>query len=200
MTAKAESYPLHWPIGWPRNPRRQLAAFSVTFGKARDDLLHELRLFNARGVIISSNIELRRDGLPYATRAEPDDPAIAVYFTRNGEPLCIPCDKWLRVRDNLRAVGLTVASLRGIERYATGQMVDAAFRGFAALPETAGGVSWWRVLGVDPDAGRKALDVAYKRLAKVRHPDRPGGSEQLFHVLEMAYRQGIAASEGGKLT
>lgn len=75
---------------------------------------------------------------------------------------------------------------------------DAAFRGFAALPETTGnGSAWWQELGVALDAIRDGRDAAYRALAKRWHPDMPGGDAERFHAIEAAYRQGIAASGSG---
>lgn len=77
-------YPLAWPVGQPRTPesRRENAAFKVDFRRARDETIHSLNLLGARNVILSSNVPLRHDGLPYANVAEPRDPGVAVYFER----------------------------------------------------------------------------------------------------------------------
>lgn len=76
------NYPLTWPANWPRTPvsKRQQARFEVSFRVARDQLFEELRLLRATVVIVSSNIPLRKDGLPYASYREPEDPGVAVYF------------------------------------------------------------------------------------------------------------------------
>ena len=57
-----------------------------------------------------------------------------VYFTRNGRQLCIPCDRYLTVADNLRAVALSIEAIRGLERWGGMSMMDRAFTGFAQLP------------------------------------------------------------------
>ena len=51
--------------------------FQVSFAKARDELLVELKRLNATNIVISSNVETRQDGLPYARSKEPDDPGVA---------------------------------------------------------------------------------------------------------------------------
>jgi hypothetical protein len=62
-----EAYPLSWPDGWKRVARRSRSRFEVSgFGKARDFLLAEIRRMGGTGVILSTNIPLRNDGLPYA--------------------------------------------------------------------------------------------------------------------------------------
>lgn len=79
-----QAYPLHWPAGWPRTPadKRGRACFETGFGKARDGLLKEVALMGGRLPVLSSNVELRRDGLPYANGKAPADPGVAIYFTR----------------------------------------------------------------------------------------------------------------------
>ena len=61
-----EAYPLQWPETQPHSKRRQRAQFNTSFAKARDALMHELRLMGAQLPVLSTNVELRRDGLPYA--------------------------------------------------------------------------------------------------------------------------------------
>lgn len=191
----SEAYPLAWPLGWPRAARPQRASFRASFGAARDDVFNELRLLGARNVVMSTNVELRRDGLPYASRPEPDDKGVAVYFILRGEEQCIPCDKWDKVADNLRAIVKTINALRGLERWGAKEMVDAAFRGFKALP--AGGseveyrAPWQDVLEVNRDASREEITAAYRRLAKETHPDK-GGNPDHFQLVQRAYQEAIA--------
>ncbi len=77
------AYPLTWPPSKKRTllSKRALASYRAGFVKARDEALNELRLLGADGdIIISSNIPLRKDGLPSASFKEPLDPGISVYF------------------------------------------------------------------------------------------------------------------------
>ncbi|MEH1902486.1 MAG: J domain-containing protein [Nostoc sp.] len=109
------AYPLTWLLtSQQRTPKlkRASATYSVGFAKARDDLLDELRLSSADDVVISSNIPLRKDGLPYASFNEPLDPGIAVYFRGNGQSYVICCDAWDKAKDNLRAIGQYISALR----------------------------------------------------------------------------------------
>lgn len=188
MTVPIDAYPLTWPPTWRRTPRRERSRFDTSFADARYGVLRELQLLGARDVIISSNVPLRRDGLPYANQRQPDDPAIAVYFTLNGEPRCIPSDKWDRTQDNLRAIELTIGALRGLERWGAKEIMTAAFQGFQALPSGTGGTSWWQELGVAPTATADEIEAAYRNLAKRHHPDR-GGDAEMFHRITTAYTQ-----------
>lgn len=110
----AEAHPLHWPAGWPRTKGRSRSRFDVTFAAARDGLMEQLRLMGARYVILSTNVELRRDGLPYSKQSEPVDPGVAIYFEWHGKQMSFACDRWDRVRDNVRAIGKTICGLERV--------------------------------------------------------------------------------------
>lgn len=188
-----EAYPLSWPVNWPRTEHREWSRFGVSLAVARDSLLRELAALGAIDVVISSNIELRRDGLPYANRQQPDDPGVAIYFTLNGRQQCLPVDRWKTVRDNLRAAGLTVAALRGLHRWGAQHMIDAAFAGFQALPAPTNAEfepAWWHVLGVTRDATEEEIRTAARRLAKVHHPD-VGGDPEKFIEVQSAWLEGL---------
>lgn len=134
MTRATDAHPLRWPDGRPRTRAPQRSRFEVSFAAARDGLLDEIGRLGGSAVVVSTNVPLRRDGLPYAGGGEPADRGVAVYFAVRGRALCFACDRWDRVRDNLQAIRRTVEALRGIERWGTGAMVKQAFDGFRALP------------------------------------------------------------------
>lgn len=170
----ADAYPLSWPLGWPRTERREKSKFGTPFAKARDDLINEIRLLGGRNLVISSNIALRRDGLPYANQSEPVDTGIAVYFELDGEQQCFPCDKWTTTTDNLYAICLSINALRGLARWGSKDMVKASFQGFKALPSPAGHKDYF--------AGcytREDLKERYRELAQKLHPDK-GGTDLEF--------------------
>lgn len=194
-----DPFPLVWPEGWPRTPdhkREHSLFYNNTIGKARTELLAEVRRLGGQHVVISSNLPLRQDGLPAAVRTRITDPGVAIYFARDSQGLCIPCDKWLLIEDNLRAITKTIEALRGIERWGAKQMVDAAFSGFAALPEQTSGSGWWDVLGLrDSTVPRELIEQNYRALAKQFHPD-VGGDPELWHAIQLAYEQATAAKGG----
>ena len=183
--------PLQWPAGWPRTRWRESSRFDTSLDAARDGLLHELTLMGATRILISSNVVLRLDGQPAARQPIPSDPGVAVYFRLDGQDRAIPCDRWNRLHDNIQAIRLTVAALRGLDRWGARQMVDAAFSGFAALQAPAA-TGWWTMLGVEPDAGRERIERAYRTMAMDRHPDR-GGDAEAFRLLTEARDEGLAA-------
>ena len=127
MTDDIQVHPLSWPFGRPRLNNSRHSAFKITHERAVRFVIDEIRRLGGSRPIISTNIPLRNDGLPYANFRKPDDRAAAVYFTRRGKQMCFACDKWDQVHDNIYAIGKTIEALRGIERWGTGDMVEQAF-------------------------------------------------------------------------
>lgn len=199
MTDHVEAYPLHWPDGRPRAKRRQNAAFHMTLAKARDHLMNEIRLLGGKQPILSSNLELRLDGLPYANQRQPEDCGIAVYFTYKTKQHCFACDDWNRVEDNVRAIGKTIEALRGIARWGTGDMMERAFQGFEALPAPEG-EPWWSVLGYrsESDALANGFEERAKSLMQRFHPDKPGGDEWRFKQITKSRDKGREVRDGDR--
>jgi len=184
------AFPLCWPEGRPRTAphQRRHARFKTSFAVARSNLIREIKLLGGGSMIFSSDIPRRQDGLPYAdAKPKSGDPGIACYFTRNKKQLCFACDCYLTVDDNMHAIALTIQALRGIARWGTGDMMEAAFRGFTALPERSGS-SWWETLGVTVNASADQVKHAYRILVKKHHPDG-GGDAELFRRVQEAYQQ-----------
>lgn len=192
MTEHVESYPLHWPEGRPRTARRQHAPFRMSLAGARDHLMEQVRLLGGRQPILSSNLELRRDGLPYANQKAPADPGIAVYFAYKNKQHCFACDDWNRVEDNIRAIGKTIEALRGIARWGTGDMMERAFQGFEALPAPES-EPWWSTLGFMSEGEALTdgnFEIQAKRLMQKFHPDKPDGDEWRFLQVTKARQRG----------
>ena len=192
-----EAYPLAWPEGRPRTERhrRDRSRFNTTFGKARDALLASLRLLGARNVVLSTNIALRNDGLPYSSARPPEDTGVAVYFTYKKNQMCFACDRWDRVQDNAQAIRHTIEALRGVARWGTGDMMEAAFQGFTALPPPGTEQASWREifgLGLTGPITADTLNLRWKYLRSLHHPDK-GGDPQKFAQVKSAYEQGCAA-------
>lgn len=188
------AYPLHWPAGQPRSKRRQRAAFQVpSFAVARDELLNELRLMGTKYPVISTNISLRLDGLPYANQAQPDDRGVAVYFLYKNSSHVFACDRWNKVHDNIRAVARTIQAIRGIARWGTTDMMERAFTAFAALPASA--EDWRTVLGLGVDATLEECKAAHRKLAFENHPDQGGRADEMAKVND-AYANAQRELEG----
>lgn len=189
----ASAYPLDWPDGQLQTAPglRKRARFQTAFARARDGIVHELKLLGCPDwkVVISTNIELRRDGLPYAGRKPQGSPGVAVYFHLNDQSQVIACDCWDRIEDNMRAIEKTIAALRGIERWGSSEMMLRAFGGFKALP--SGGDDWRSVFGIDTQ-NLADVKAVYRIMAAKAHPDQGGNEHEMVRLnqaMEAAQRE-----------
>lgn len=188
----AEAFPLQWPEGWPRTPmfKRGPSRFGKNLGFSQiRKLQNELRLLGARNVVISSNVPLRQDGLPYATETKRryDDPGVAVYFTLKGKALSMARDSYQTPWENIRSLILAIDAMRSIERHGGSTMMERAFSGFAAIAPPDWKRPWREVFGVKPD-WRGDLTALYREKAKLHHPDS-GGDHKLMSELNVAYAE-----------
>lgn len=207
MSAPKDAFPLTWPAGWPRTPPQQRTrarfhrgggigggASRLEVGDGTRRVLGELYTFGipAPRVLISSNLKLRLDGLPYSSQATAHlDPGVAVYWSDRGNGRCMAIDRYDRIADNLAAIAATIEAMRAIERHGGAEILDRAFTGFAAL---AAPEQWFQVLGVSSDATRSDIDAAYRRLAAKHHPDR-GGDADIMARVNRARDQGMEQGE-----
>ena len=82
MNNNPTPYPLAWPTGWPRTRAgdREQSRFrnaravddQLSMSDATSRLIRECRLLGAANVIVSTNVAVRRDGLPYARQRTPE--------------------------------------------------------------------------------------------------------------------------------
>lgn len=172
--------PLSWPKGRQRRNVRSRARFraSSVFREAQF-VMGELHRMDARGIIVSTNLLLRKDGIPYSGQRAPADPGVAVWFTLKAVQHVLCCDAWDRVEDNLRAVGKHVEALRGQDRWGVGTL-EEAFAGFRALPERVD-TDWRAVLGIlaDVPLSRVVVEERFRELAFAAHPDRGGSHDRM---------------------
>lgn len=195
MTVQA--YPLQWPADRPRNHHHVDSPFKTDLSAASSALFNEIKLLGGSLPIISSNMQLRSDGLPYARQSNIDDTGVAVYFTLNGASACFACDKYYKLADNVQAIRKTIEALRGIERWGSSDMMARAFDGFMQLPAPGQSTvrSWQEVFGINPDSvyDFKYVEYLYKQLRSERHPDKPTGSDEAMSELNIAWEQAQAA-------
>jgi hypothetical protein len=213
MNEPITAYPLSWPRGWKRTEKnqRQRGRFNrkehathnwndgssynyvrskeLSVADSIERVLSELRGFGVsrENAIISTNLDVRLDGLPRSNQRMPDDAGAAVYWRRNAgeQQRCMAIDQYDRVADNLAAIAATLSAMRAIERHGGAEILNRAFEGFAALPDRAG-MNWWEVLQVAKNADKESIRSAYFRLAKENHPDT-GGDAEKFIVIKNAY-------------
>lgn len=196
-----QPYPLEWPLGKGRTRVRTSSRFkALAFGRARDDLFKELKNFSARDIVLSTNIPLRLDGLPFSNWRQPDDPGVVVYFSLAGESwkaprryYAIACDGYRKVEENMRALVHTIDAMRTIERHGSSQLLEQAMSGFAALPPPPDAEAWWSVLGFTSKPTLDQAKTRWRSLIQIHHPDRGGTETQMKRLNDAMQR---AESEG----
>jgi hypothetical protein len=202
MNETVERYPLAWPSGWRRTPSaaRRDGSFRESVDARGNDgaitkreravgmptavarLESQLEKLGADGPTLSTNIKLNLRGVPYADQ-RPVDPGAAVYFRFKARATVLACDSYRTVAANIAALAAHIDALRRIERYGVGT-IEQALAGYKALPaDTA--ANWRAVFGFSAEARPSIgeLDSAFKRMAREKHPDREGGSENdMLHL------------------
>lgn len=196
--SEQQRFPLSWPSGWKRTPygQRKYAAFGkrvavsgsswkrterLSVGDGMDRLTGELKRLGARNAIISSNLRVRGDGLPYSQQAKQlDDPGVAVYFKLAGKDRVLACDRWNSAADNMAAIAGHIEAIRSQDRYGVGT-VEQAFAGYTALPSDAS-TDWWLELGVTINATIEQVEEAYRSKARAAHPDAGGTHDQMSRL------------------
>lgn len=211
----SEAYPLAWPMGWPRTPagKRKRAKFGtgkreysqhndhsritrqdLTIAEATKRVVTELGSLGVRNNlwVISSNLELRNDGLPRSNQRAPEDPGVAVYWTRAKEQQKVMAiDIYDRVADNLGAIAATLNAMRAIERHGGAQILERAFTGFDALAAPTA-FDPWAVLGLRRGASNEEIEAKFRELAKRHHPDA-GGTHDEFVKIQRARQEALRA-------
>lgn len=199
MVSHDMAHPLTWPAGWARADVQRPSRFGrghwvkPTVHVATRSVLLELERLGATDVVISTNLALRRDGLPRSGQRKPEDPGVAVYFTLAGQDRVLACDSWDEVGCNLTAIAKHIDALRGQSRWGVGS-VEQAFAGFRALPRASGDETdhWWVVLGVSRHASAEDVRKAARDALRDSHPDR-GGDPKRFLAVKSAREQALAA-------
>jgi len=186
-----EAYPLHWPEGWKRTKigKHQYSQFKSNFAKARDGLIYEIRMLGGKNIILSTNVPLRGDGLPYAAKKEPEDSGIAIYFKNSGNDMVFACDKYVKTWENMVAVRKTIEAIRGIKRWGASDMMERAFTGFKALPDPDK-LLWREVLGIPQDENDiNVIRHRYKQLCSTYHTDKSSGNAEIFDRITKAWNE-----------
>lgn len=186
---------LMWPTKRPRTPLEQRkvglfgkrsghgATYTLTINDALERLdVHAFRIEGLRDPILTINAEEHQlDWLWNQFRES--DTAAALYFHLEDRPVCLPCDTYLTIADNIAAIAAHIEATRSIARYGVAS-VSEMFRNFVAL-QAPNSTPWWTVLQIDRTATIDEVNAAYRRLVKTRHPDH-GGSTILMQELNIA--------------
>ncbi|WP_227132289.1 J domain-containing protein [Halorubellus salinus] len=195
-----------WPPGFERTDassrRKYHGGFEVSRRAAFDSILEELEKMDAYNVEVQTNAPhtAAKSHQPYKDR-DPEDPAVVVYFERDGDRYAVPCDRWNNLRDNARAIAKYLEAKRAIERYGV-STVDTEMS-TQALPSGEEEVivaddgsrkEPHEVLGVREDAPDAVVRGAARSLKADAHPDK-GGSREEFQRVQDAEQ---AMLEGGE--
>lgn len=198
-----------WPGTETKHPT--YSAFKVGYKDTLAQLEKEMAAMgaDASSLIIEMRISADRltlDGTRLRHDARPEKPGIILSFNRrqskivSGErvtsmqTLSYPCDAFNTWQDNLRAITLSLESLRRVERYGVFKYDDIINR--LALPSADGSVSTREsaaaFLAMHSGVAMKeilfsptAMSAAFRKAALALHPDK-GGSHEEFNKLTEA--------------
>jgi len=201
MTSRADrtAGEIDWPEFAERTPprrRERTSKYSVTTHEAISRLEHELvERVGAQDWRLSTAAPHRKsDGLPYAN-SNPDDPGVAVRWSKDGAQYCVACDRYTDARDNVRTIGLYVEEKRkmsnrpvktGQDEFATARLPPGDEEQAEQVVATGGRVETppaHEVLGVSEDAPEPAVKGAFRGLVKEGHADQ--GDNENYDVSEL---------------
>lgn len=208
-----------WPYGGHGSGDRD-AVFRATYPKTIALLKRELEFVNARNVALQTGHrgdDIRNDGWPRVNARLPRFAGVCLTFekwTPNGQRnergqalgsyslLEFPCATFSFWEDNLRAIALTLQSIRAAKRYGVGRVErDEHYAGFkhkrveaqtgtpangkmsveaasAVLAACAEGGWTAEVIGRSKDE----MEKAYRAAAKLTHPDFGGTDHSMARV------------------
>lgn len=197
---------------WPgkSTPKRKNAPFRADWRDTLDLIRRELRMLEAKNIVIQVALEereIRQDGYPRSD-ARPRHPGIIISFSSIHGPLKYACDTYSDWKDNMRAIALGLNALRAVDRYGITKRGEQ-YSGWKELPlprtdgamtvEQAadqmvrmGGGNAERVIR-DPEYRNEV----YRRAAANSHPDRYPHLEEDFKRLQEA-RRVLDQAGGGK--
>lgn len=188
---------LDWPDGQERTPPGERESyphgFKVSRSKAFDSIKRELERMNAAEIDVDTAALHTQQAphRPYKDRT-PDDPGVVARFKKDGKQYVYPMDRWDNLRDNARAIALTLEAKRSLIRYGV-ETLESEFQAHALPPgdgssaeavEPAGPEPKpaHEVLGVDPDANERLIKVAFEEQIKEKHSDQGGTDKETVQV------------------
>jgi len=186
-TQDVPRFPLLWPPVEPRTKSydRKAKRWASNWQGAVTDLRTECEAAGIHDWALSSN---REPG----NRTVADPGAVLWFMQRidgSWSMSYYAADAFRDLPENVKAIAMTIQRLRQIGDYGC-YTAAKAMRGaaYTALPAPARpSRNWWEVLEVAPTTPRAVVDAAFKALAKQRHPDAPGGSDEAMQELNAAY-------------
>lgn len=189
--------------------RRKGVQFKAAWSQTLNDLGRELDYLDASDVVLELDVRpdrIRRDGMLYAD-AKVGHPGVRISFQSKHGDLSYTCDTYEaryygQMPDwqaNVRAIVLTLESLRAVDRY--GATKGEQYAGFKALPSGSGSTPLggmthddaWAILRSfsdqpvmesrnDPNCHRQLL----RKAKAFAHPDKHAGDRHLWDQVEQA--------------
>ncbi len=194
---------------WPqeRTRDRKQTPFYKGYVKTLDQLEKELNYLHAKDIVLQAFIswdDIRNDGMP-RSNAQFTEPGVILTFQSDNGPLSFPCDTYTHWQANLRGITLSLEALRAVNRYGVTrraeqyqgwkQIAPPSDRPFATKEDAARFIATHGVDGSVPFTRPERLIgdrpfyiEMYRRAAAKLHPDKPGGSHELFVRLQAALR------------
>lgn len=194
-----------WPpvIGerTPASERKRGSKFQASLGQTTQEIATEMDRLGAddwRATSGSGGRYTKKNGLP-KHNANPDDPGFVLQWSKDGEQFAVGCDRYTRLRDNVREVFLWVRETRkrsdrpvvtGESEFAAARLPPADEEAIAAPPAPSTDEldeDPAEILGVQPDAPDDLVKSAFRTQVKdlEGHPDT-GGSSGRFQKLQQA--------------
>lgn len=190
---------------WPSDGREyyENCRFKASYGKTLSDLSDELRRIGVTRAVIEADVTERDVRLDNQLRsgARPSSPRVRISFKHPQiGPLQYPCDTYGLWTDNLRAIALTLAAQRAMERYGATRR-HQQYTGWKQLPDSNGlqtamtveqAARWLdEALPTSPYTAKNiAADGgeyrhAYRSAAMKFHPDRGGNQADFVRLQEV---------------
>ena len=200
------------PIQWdgtrtPVDARRSRWTFKASWSDTIRMLESELLHLAAKRVVIEADFrdqDLRVDGMPRSNARQPEFPGVRIAFDSKYGPLVYATDAHAFWQHNVRAIALSLAALRSVDRYGVTKRAEqytgwrAIGAGPTAMPagkmtrqDAAEFIASHQPSGDKPMvaglilAGDTRLPVWYRFAARKLHPDG-GGSTTDFQRLQQA--------------
>lgn len=180
--ASIPGYPLQWPDHIERSKTRESGRFRTSLNGALKNVREELHRFGRDSGKPIKDADISITSNATLGDSKPSDPGVAIWFTWDGMPICIPVDRYTTVESNLQAIYHVIEARRTELRHGTLALIRASMKGFLALPAPRR-KQWWETLEIDKDTDFGAVRAAFNRLAKIHHPDRGGEIEAWNEIL-----------------
>jgi hypothetical protein len=170
-----------WP-GQP-NPDRRHSPFLASLADTVNVLERELRMLDARQVVIQVALDerdIRLDGFPKSGRLAAH-PGVILAFESKWGPLQYATDEFWSWEDNLRGVALAMEALRKVDRYGVSKRGEQ-YVGWKAIPQFSGGFQ-------SREQAQQWIEEhgGYREAARTLHPDNAEtGDEEEFKKLQQA--------------